>query len=363
MKICYLANAAVVHTQRWAKHFASRGYQVTVVSFEPAEIEGVQVLNLPFLSSQRHMNILLNLWKIRSLVKKIDPHILHIHYVTSYGLAGAVCGIRSFIVTTWGSDIFITPEESFFYRLLVKWVLGRADLVTSMAEHMTAFMNDRGYSTPDRILTLPFGVNTKKFNPGCRLRGYEDTPVTVISTRNLDDVYNVETFIRAIPLVMVKYPLIRFVIVGDGPLRQSLENLTVDLKIHKNIKFLGNVSYEDMPSLLGDSDVFVSTCISDGNNISLNEAMACGAFPVVSAIPANQEWIVHGKNGLVFPCGNIESLAEKIIKALQQPELRCAAAAENWSIINQRGSWSKNMDKMEDYYRSKISYKLHSGEV
>ncbi len=354
MKICYLANAAEIHTQRWAKHFASRGYQVTVVSFEPAEIEGVRVFSLPPLSSQRHINILLNLVKIRSLVKKIAPHILHAHYVTSYGLAGAICGIHPYIATAWGCDIFTSPEKSIFYRFLVKWILGRADLVTSMAEHMTAFMNKRGYSRPDRIMTLPFGVNTKEFNPGFRLLKHDDASVTVISTRKLDKVYDVETFIRAIPLVIITYPLVRFVIVGDGPLRQALEKLAGDLKIRRHVDFLGNVPYKNIPHLLGNSDIFVTTSLSDGNNISLNEAMACGAFPVVSDIPANREWVVNGQNGLVFPCGNIESLAEKIIIALQQPDLRCAVASKNWSIIQQRGSWTKNMDRMDKYYRSGV---------
>lgn len=352
MKICYLGNAADVHTQRWAKHFATRGYQITVVSFEPAEIENVKVFSLPRLSSQRHLNILLNLGRIRKIVKQISPDILHAHYATSYGLAGKVCGLQPFIVTTWGSDIFITPEESFLFRLLVKWVLSRADLVTSMAEHMTSFMNERGYSAPDRIMTLPFGVDTKQFNPGCRLHGFDDKHVKVISTRKHDDVYDIGTLICAIPLVLAKYPLTEFVIVGDGPLRKSLEDLAMDLKVNESIDFLGKISCEDMPKALGASDIFVSTCISDGNNISLNEAMACGSFPVVSDIPANREWVVHGKNGLIFPCSNIESLAEMILKAIQEPKWRRATAAENWGIINHRGSWAKNMARMEKFYRS-----------
>lgn len=197
-------------------------------------------------------------------------------------------------------------------------------------------------------------MNTEEFNPGFRLPRQEDAPFMILSTRKLDEVYDVKTFIRAMPLVIRKYPLVRFVIVGEGPLRQALEMLAGDLKIADNIKFMGNVHYEDMPRLLGKCDVFVTASLSDGNNISLNEAMACGAFPVVSDIPANREWVVDGQNGLVFPCGNIENLAERIIIALQQPELRREAAAKNWSIIQERGSWTRNMDRMDKYYRSRV---------
>jgi len=324
---------------------------VAVVSFQPGEIDGAQVFQLPSLSSRNRINIFLNLVKVRHLVKKIAPDILHAHYVTSYGLAGAVSGWRPFIVTAWGDDVLVSPEESLLYRMIVRWVLGRADLVTSMAEHMTKFMNKRLYSAPKRILTLPFGVDTEQFNRGCRLHKHGDAPAKVVSTRNLEDEYDVETYIRAIPLVLDKRPDARFLVAGDGGLRLSLEKLAIDLRIEKHTEFLGKIPYKEMPHLLGGADVFVTTSISDGNNISLNEAMACGVFPVASDIPANREWIEHGKNGLIFPVGDANGLAEAIVQALQEPEWRQSVVDKNWVIISQRGSWAKSMAKIEDYYR------------
>ena len=125
----------------------------------------------------------------------------------------------------------------------------------------------------------------------------------------------------------------------------------MDLGVQDHIRFLGRVTGEEMPRLLGNADVFVTTAVTDGNNISLNEAMACGSFPIATDIPANREWIEHGRNGLLFPVRDAQDLAATIDQALGDPARQQAAAAINWKIIRQRGSWVSNMAVMETHYR------------
>jgi glycosyltransferase involved in cell wall biosynthesis len=225
---------------------------------------------------------------------------------------------------------------------------------------MTSFMTGRGYGTVEKILTLPFGVDTQQFHPGCRIQRSGEGPVVVISTRYLMPEYDVETLIRAIPLVLHQWPGIQFLIVGDGVLRLSLEQLAIDLGVERNIEFVGKVLHEEMPRLLGSADIFVTTAMSDGNNISLNEAMACGTFPIVSDISANREWIEQGQNGLTFQVGDVKGLAEAIVQAIRQPEWWKAAAEKNWAIVSQRGSWGKSMAMIEDHYHLLMKkYKGH----
>jgi glycosyltransferase involved in cell wall biosynthesis len=350
MKICYLANAESVHTRRWAQHFGRRGYQVTVVSFQPGEIDGVKVFQFAPITSWRRVDILLHLGRVRRLVCEIVPDILHAHYVTSYGLAGALSGRRPLVVTAWGSDVLIMPEESWVYRQIVRFALSRADLVTSMAEHMTRHLVERRYAAADKIVTLPFGVDTDVFTLNQRTHPHGDGPGLVVSTRRLDHGLDVDTFIGAIPKVLNACPGVRFLVVGDGPLRPQLKQLAADLGVAKSVEFCGQISYQEMPGLLGQADVFVSTSPSDGNNISLNEAMACGAFPVATDIPANRAWIEHGRNGLLFPCQGVDELAAAVIEALQRSEWRQTAMAQNWEIVCTRASWSRQMAEMERRY-------------
>jgi len=354
VNLCFLSNINSIHTQRWAKHFVAQGHNVSVISFQSGEIEGIDAICLTRLERVPSTLILSLLPKIRSLCNYIQPDILHAHYATSYGLSGALCNYHPFVVTAWGDDILVDPERSLAYRLLVRLVMSRADMVTSMAGHMTELIVKRGYAERERILTLPFGVDTDLFNPTCRRSKSSGNGITVISTRHLEAVYDVETLIRAVPAILAKLPDTRFRIVGTGALRPALERLAVTLNIHHAVDFLGAVDHNRLVEILAEADIFVTTSKSDGNNISLNEAMACGALPVASDIPANREWLTEGLNGLFFPVGDAARLASQVISAALRPEWRRHAAEENWRIIQERGSWKRNMHRMEKAYKQML---------
>ncbi len=350
MRICFLGNAAVVHTQRWAKYFSARGYDVVVVSLQKGEIENVRVLCLTDKEEVSRLEILRLIPKVRRVVRELMPDVVHAHYVTSYGIASAFANWHPLVMTAWGSDIFITPEGSFPYRCMVRWALHRADLVTSMAEHMTDFMLKRRYCSSRKLITLPFGVDTDAFVPSLRNDSRVERPPVVISTRHLTSQYDVKTLVRAIPNVVSKHPTASFLIVGDGNQRAELERMVVKMGVAASVKFLGRMSHHEMPQLLGSADVFVTTSLSDGNNVSLNEAMACGAFPIASDIPANREWLSDQVNGLLFPVGDSLALSFAIDKALVDHQLRQSAHLINTEIIQTRGSWQKNVSIMEGHY-------------
>lgn len=362
MKICYLANAESIHTRRWAQHFSMLGHQVTVISFYPGDIEDTEVIDLPRTTSNRRLNILLNISRVHRLVDDIHPDILHAHYVTSYGFVGAMTGKHPYVVTAWGTDVLIEPEKSWMYRQVVRFALCRADLVTSMAPHMTEHLVTRGYVPANKVITLPFGVDTDVFNLSRRTRQHGNQPGIVVSTRRPDYGMDVDTFVRAIPALLKVFDNLRFIITGEGPLRQSLEQLAGELGVSDHVEFRGEISHQEMPELLGMADVFVSTSPTDGNNISLNEAMACGAFPIATDIPANRAWIRNGENGLLYSCRDTEGLANAIIISLQKPQWREAVTQQNWDIVRTRASWSNSMAEMEHHYRCLIERRNHKNE-
>jgi glycosyltransferase involved in cell wall biosynthesis len=171
VRICYLANASSVHTQRWIKYFVERGHEVQVISYENAQIAGgtVHVLKLPVLVRSATFPIkIVSIYRIRALIKRIEPDVLHAHYVTNYGLFGALCNFRPFVITAWGSDVLIVPETrliSTIKRIIAKYALGKADSVTCDASHMKEAMIRLGLS-PEKVNIIFFGVDTRKFSPG-----------------------------------------------------------------------------------------------------------------------------------------------------------------------------------------------------
>ena len=365
VRICYLANASSVHTHRWIRYFVENGHEVHVISFENARIEGttVHVLKLPVLVKNATYPLkMASIYRIKTLIKRIKPDILHAHYAINYGLFGALCNFNPFVITAWGSDVLIVPEARFLSMIkkpIAKYALRKADLITCDAQQMKEAMRRLGI-TPEKITLIYFGVDTRKFSPGEKseeLRaklGIYDSP-TVISLRYLEPLYDIESLIRSTPLVLKEIPESQFVIAGKGSEEKRLRELARSLGVSDDVKFVGFIPNDELPQYLSTVDVYVSTSLSDaGIAASTAEAMACGLPVVVTDVADNKKWVDNGVNGFVVPVKDPKSLAEKIIYLLQNENIRKKFGKINRKIIEERNNYYKEMKKMEDVYKELI---------
>ena len=365
VRICYLANASSVHTHRWVRYFVEKGHEIHVISFENAQIEGttVHVLKLPVLVKNATFPLkMASTCRIKTLIKRIKPDILHAHYVTNYGLFGALCNFNPFVITAWGSDVLFTPEARFTSMIkkpIAKYALRKADLITCDAQQMKEAMTMLGVF-PEKINLIYFGVDTRKFSPGQKSEelkaklGIHDSP-TVISLRTLEPLYDIESLIRSIPLVLKEVPESQLIIAGKGSEEKRLRELAKSLDVSDNVKFVGFIQNYKLPEYLNSIDVYVSTSLSDaGIAASTAEAMACGLPVIVTDVADNRKWVDNGVNGFVVPVKDPKSLAEKIIYLLQNEDIRKKFGKTNRKIIEERNNYYKEMEKIEDIYKELI---------
>jgi glycosyltransferase involved in cell wall biosynthesis len=191
-------------------------------------------------------------------------------------------------------------------------------------------------------------------NRGEKLNGQSHT---VLSNRNLLPLYNVSLLIRAIPKVIMEEPDTKFLIAGDGAEKGALEREVENLNINSSVKFLGRVPHEEMPDLLSQADIYVSTSLYDGTSVSLLEAMGSGAFPIVTDIPANREWIVNGENGFLVPIDEERSLAEKIVEAIRNQDLIRRSRKKNFCLIKEKALWQVTIAKTKEIYKMVLDSK------
>jgi len=365
MRICYLADASSVHTSRWVRFFVGRGHEIHVVSFENAQIEGTTVhyLKLPVLVKNATFPIkLASIYRIKALFKRIKPDILHAHYVTNYGLFGALCNFSPFVLTAWGSDVLIDLDARFISMVkkpVAEYALRKADLVTCDAQHMREAMGKLGVPR-EKISVIYFGVDTKKFSPGQKSKelraklGIYDSPA-VISLRNLEPVYDVESLVKSVPLILKEIRETKFVIAGKGSEEKRLRELAKSLGVSDSTIFAGFIPNDELPTYLNTMDVYVSTSLSDaGIAASTAEAMACGLPVVITDVMDNKKWVEDEVNGCLVPTKDPKSLAEKIIYLLQNEDIRKKFGKLNRKIIEERNNYYKEMEKMEDIYKNLI---------
>lgn len=356
MRICLLADGESIHTIRWCRHFHELGHEIHLISFKDVKIDSIKV---HYINSGKikvkggNWRVIFKYKEVRAVLSEIKPDVLHALYATSYGTIGALTGFHPYIITPLGSDILISPNESRIYRSLLKYAFKKADLVTSMAPHMKDVLMELGVPSK-KIIDIVLGINTEVFNRKNRKLSKNDFVIT--STRNHESVYNIPQFLKAVGLVKDKIPNLKVIMLGDGSLKQALIDLTKELQIDGITSFVGKVSQNKVVEVLNTSHVFVTVSLSDGNSLSLIEAMACGAYPIATMIPANQEWIKDGVNGDFVKIGDVDGLAKFILNIYHNFDSVIENAInESDKIIAEKGTWQINMQKMENTYKKIIS--------
>jgi len=374
LKLCIIGNPDSIHVQRWARHFAGRGFEVSLLSFYKPRSEFGANPSIHFVRARRSvaarggtrvgaamdgfpgLSRLVTAARFKAAgfyqeLDRINPDVLHAHYVSHYGFLAALSGRHPLVVSAWGSDLLVDPSLSRITQRLTRWVLRRADLVTYSGDQLGRAASSMG-APAGRLLQVVLGVGPEMLDSlRTTMVAAADRELIILSQRSLErPLYNVDAVIKAMPLVLQRVPTARLVVGGDGALRGNLEGLARSLGVAGAVDFAGTATWPaGLADRLGRAAVYVSVPSSEGTSVTLLEAMAAGAYPVVSDVPANREW-VGPPDGTVVPVRQVVPLAEAIVSALENPELRASAAIRNRQLIDERGLWDVNMARMEEAY-------------
>ena len=344
-KILILGEAAAIHTRRWVAYFRKRGWTVRWLSFPPIDAgEGAE--EIASQSGRRAWAI----WRSRTCVRRVidsfTPDIISALFLPDYGWLGCLTGRHPLAVSAWGSDVLLAPNKSPLHRWRIRYVLGNADWLFCDAEIIAARMRELG-ADPAKIQIIPLGIEDTWFPPSPK-HGDEAT-IHVVTNRRLEPLYRVDTFLGAAAQLVSESPQrFRFTVVGDGSLRTELETQARELGLGESLTFTGFLPEPDLQRLMHAADIFVSCSSSDGTSVSLLEAMAAGAFPIVTDLPANREWIQADENGILFPVGDIDALARAIQRSADDSVWRRRTREQNMTIVRGRALWQDNMAAAEE---------------
>ncbi len=282
---------------------------------------------------------------LKKEMAKLGPDLVNAHFIPNYGFISALAGARPLAVTTWGSDVLISPHKSFLHKARARWALSKAGLVTADSRSAAVEVLYLGVHK-DKLLVRPMGVERTFVEEGKKRVLSPKASLTILSCRRLEKLYDVETLIRALARLKSRQNW-RALIVGTGSQKPQLEDLTSRLGIANRVSFLGELSTADYRRTLLESDVYVSTALSDSTSVSLLEAMAAKLACLVTEIPGNGEWVTVMENGLTFVPKNDEVLAFLIGKLLDDPELLMQLGERAFEKVSARAVWENNMADVE----------------
>ena len=357
LKICYLGIGESVHMRRWLEAFVRRGHDISLITANPGEpVPGVDNLVIRPHLPGKGWKYFEGLISIKRWLSRMNPDILHAHFLTGYGWWGWLSGFKPLLLTVWGKDVYVNPFRSKADKYLAARVLARAHLVTGDSIDILNSVSRLG-SSGENLHRILWGVETDKFTPGLErneIRGklginLEDK--VVVTNRNFTEkFYNNDRIVEAVPEVLSKEPNTTFLFLGDGPFRQGAETLAESLGVKDRTRFLGHVSPAGMPAYLGASDLFVSVSDVDATPVSLLEAMSSGLPVVARKLPSIEEWIGRGEGGYLISGDITLGLSESIPQLLAD-----AARSEDFGRRNREyavlnADRNIQMNLMEDLY-------------
>lgn len=349
LKLLLLGDTSVIHTRQWIEAFMGT-YDIHVIS----ATKGEENVNVKYYYINNYMKYgkvgyLLSVFFIRKIIRDVDPHLIHAHHVSSYGLISILTRqSRPLMITAHGSDILIFPYKHYFNKLLTKYVLKKADLVNSVATHMTNKLLELGINK-NKILTLQYGVDTDCFFP--INKKYQNKKPVFISTRQFKSIYNHKFLIDIAHNLKLQGIEFEFWLVGEGPTLNDIQRQVKLYNLTEDVKFYGNVDQVLLNKLLNQADFYISVSYSDGMSLCLLESFATKLFPIVSNIPANYEFIENNSTGILLNISDLEASILSIKSAIENKDFRDSFQLEkNYELIMKNFNREKNFKIMNQYY-------------
>jgi glycosyltransferase involved in cell wall biosynthesis len=267
----------------------------------------------------------------------------------------AYCSLKGvFLVVTWHEvwDIYwyqyLGKVKGFFGRSVERSVSRLPDRIISVSESTRRKLIDLG-ARPDVITTIPNGVDLSEAS---KVKPSEQKADILFAGRLAKDK-NADILLKSIKLVQAEMPDINCCIVGEGPEEQRLKELSKELAISKNVRFLGYMkAHEEVIALIKSAKVYAMPSTREGFGIIYLEAMACGV-PVIGVYSKDSECvselITDGMNGFLLKELDERVLADRILLLLKDEKMRYEMGLKGKEIA-QAYSWDKLAERTEKLY-------------
>jgi glycosyltransferase involved in cell wall biosynthesis len=354
MRIAMIAHTNAPWTAPYARHFASAGHDLKIISFHPDRLPGLDcefVGHEPFRIHRAKHLFITRVPRVRRMLQAFAPDVVLACYVISNGLTAALAWDGPLVVSARGAGVLRQTADgragppTRLRAWLLRYICGRATSVHAVSHEIVDRLRELGVP-PKKIECFPLGVDLDRFRPAVPApRG--DDPIHIICTRRHEPVYQNHVIVEALARLREAGRVFRCTFVGGGTLLERCRAHIRERALTDCVRCVGPASPDRMPEWLASAQFFVSASSSDGTSSSLLEAMSAGLFPIVTDIRANRDWLRDGETGLFFDVGRPDQLARALTWGLTNPAIAAHAARLNRRVVAERGDRQACNARME----------------
>jgi glycosyltransferase involved in cell wall biosynthesis len=401
MRILLVADGRSPTTRRWIKTVVSLGHEVTLVTTFPCSpVEGVAAdvclpvgfsalsgtgagaggtasgrsgvarravaAFRPTLLSWRYLLGPLTLRyygpRLRWLAERIQPDLIHALRIPFEGMLASYApkGVP-LAVSIWGNDLTLHANGSAQMAALTRKTLQRADGLLADANRDIRLARAWGLAAGNPALVVPgsgglelseiAGVREIVQRVGSQFDHLfpADVPLVINPRGFRTGSVRQDTFFAAIPFILQRRPGVSFACAAMAGQREAVRSVE-RYHLENKVVLLPHLPQTDLWGLFARAAVTVSVSQHDGTPNTLLEAMALGALPVAGDIESIREWITPGVNGLLVEPSKPQALAEAVLLALDNSDLRARATEINAGLVAERASADIVREKIRIFY-------------
>ncbi len=360
-----------------------KGHDVTLITGPSPGPEG-ELLKQSELISKYDIKII----KTPHLVRMIDPirdflaynylknmflnnkfDVVHTHS-SKAGIIGrtAACAAKTpYIVHTIHGQAFhkyANPLNNWFYKKLEWWAAKRCHKIYAVAQAMIDQCTDAHISRHSKYKVVYSGMELEPFLnsiPDSALRHElgipEDSPV-IGTVARLFPLKGYEYFIPTAAIIAKKYPNVKFLVVGNGSLKEKIEKQIVKLGIKDNFIFVGLISPSEIYRYISLMNVLVHLSLREGLPRAVVQALASGKPAVGYELDGTPEVVINGKTGYTVKPKEINAVADAVLKLIESPKLAEKLGKRGRDIVKTKFDWKRMVNVLEkDYYEGLKEYK------
>jgi sugar transferase (PEP-CTERM/EpsH1 system associated) len=263
--------------------------------------------------------------RMRALLRELQPDVLHscnlaaLDFVPAAAWAGVPRRVHA--EHGWSADDAggTNRKRQWLRRLHRPWV----SEYVAVSQEISHYLHQQVGVPAERIHVIPNGIDLVRFRPATTddrqqvPPGFPFDPSRhriVGTVGRMEPVKNHRLLLDAMGLALKQTPAavesLRLVMVGDGPLRTSVQQQVQALGLQDYVWLAGNRS--DIPDLLRAMDMFVLCSLAEGTSCALQEAMACGLDVIATDVGGNRQLLADGAVGTLVPSGSVADLAREL---------------------------------------------------
>lgn len=298
---------------------------------------------------------------------QLRPDVVHTHSAKAGILGRSVAWklkIPCVVHTVHGAPFH--PYQAWpvrkFYQICERWAARRCHRLISVADAMTDLLVEAKIAERSKFVTIYSGMDIEPFLNADQNRlqlrkdlGIRPEDIVVGKIARLFHLKGHQYLLACAQRVVQADPRIRFLLVGDGILRESLEKEIASMGLKNHFIFTGLVPPHEIPDLIGAMDMLMHVSLREGLARALPQALLAGK-PVISYdIDGAKEVVIEDQTGILLPPKSTQPLGDAILKLANDADLRTRLGLQGRLLCQERFGHQSMTKQIRRLYQQILS--------